>query len=206
MKVRVANKRYTKFNKNERCSKKTDHLGATLKFEVAQLEAVSATELVEAVAPFSRLQSRKNFFTPDVVNDSLLRFFATNGVFSQCGLSRPSVKSLILWDGGGSISEDAILDNCFGDYVCPRRSRCLAAKNPSVSPRFIAKLIQVNLFVLFSFQKDECPNVRLRHTKRASAAKRYTCEWKAFQLRTRAALREAGTARFDSVVELMDLS
>lgn len=97
------------------------------------------TQFLDVFPSPRRLGSYENlsFFPEEAVNDDLLRCLAWNGIWRN---------DLITEYRFNYITEDGIIDYCFGDYPPNTRKRELTVYSPSYSERLLEKLVEVCKF------------------------------------------------------------
>lgn len=109
-------------------------------FDLHLKDSLAVLEFLASFPSFPCLWSSSGMFKAVGIDDSLIRFLARQGIWEQ---RTDSGRSPIWWPCGGAISEDAIIEYCFGCYDQDGRKRKLFVSQPKLSPRFLQKLIEV---------------------------------------------------------------
>lgn len=102
--------------------------------------------MLDALCSFPSLrtlnQSTFEFVRPWTVNDGFLKSLASRGIF-EVGDVRRTPFHVANGIPGGKITEDGIIDYCFGVYDDGGKGRRLHVADPQLSPQFIDKLVEV---------------------------------------------------------------
>lgn len=103
-------------------------------------DGIPPTRFLDAFPSPRRLGSYDNlsFFPEEAVNDDLLRCLARNGIWRNDLINEYRLNY---------ITEDGIIDYCFGDYPPNIGKRELSVYGPSHSERLLEKLVQVSICI-----------------------------------------------------------
>ncbi|KAH7702053.1 hypothetical protein AAVH_30804 [Aphelenchoides avenae] len=107
--------------------------------DVRVQDSMAVLDLLSSFPIFHRIWASATLFKSVGIDDALIRFFAQRGIWEQ---RTDSGRSPLWWPCSGGVTEDAILDYCFGHYECSTSVRRLYVKQAKVTTHFVTKLLE----------------------------------------------------------------